>query len=600
MKKYTPILIALLLMGIPVFAQLIPFTSKQLAPTPTNGNCLTTNGSANSWSSSCGSGGSSGGTFSTTTSTVANQLINYPNNTSDIVVIGSNATTTGEFWFDPNSTTSYLSGKVGIGTTSPYASLSVVGQIVGAYFTATTTSINTFPYASTTGLTVSSGLTVGTILGKIDANQIQFQNSDGIKALLEIGSIASTDKTYSLQNKTGTLAMIDDNLGQFTNDLNDLTATNASLTFSGAYNGSTARTVGLNLGNTNTWSVLQNFNYSSSTIYSSFLNASSTNLFAGSFTLSTSSAGCASFSSTGQLFSLGSACGSGSGGLSSYDAWTHLYFGGANVPSYSATTSQMAIGTSTAYSYQLTVASSTAPQLALSERAGVAQWTMRNNGGNLSISTTTIAGTATTSIDALRLVGNGKPSISIGSSTPFATLSVVAENSTNFLNLFALATSSDGSTKSVVVDNNGILYLYNYGTCNGSTNALGTTAGQVTCDSLVSDQRKKKDILPLIDGLSTILSLKPVTFYWKDLTDHNTSDPRIQSGFIAQDVEKVLPSAVNNSPDGYLTLDKTMFISPLVKAVQQQNKKINWLYVLVGLLVLWNIILTIKIKKWTQ
>ena len=46
-------------------------------------------------------------------------------------------------------------GKLGVSTTSPYAPLSVVGQIVGAYFTATTSSISTFPYASSTATTVS-------------------------------------------------------------------------------------------------------------------------------------------------------------------------------------------------------------------------------------------------------------------------------------------------------------------------------------------------------------------------------------------------------------------------------------------------------------
>lgn len=47
--------------------------------------------------------------------------------------------------------------------------------------------------------------------------------------------------------------------------LADLTATDTTLTFSGTYNGSTARTIGLNLGNANTWTALQNFSANAST-----------------------------------------------------------------------------------------------------------------------------------------------------------------------------------------------------------------------------------------------------------------------------------------------------------------------------------------------
>lgn len=47
--------------------------------------------------------------------------------------------------------------------------------------------------------------------------------------------------------------------------LGALTATNSTLTFSGSYDGSTARTVGLNLANANTWSALQQFALASST-----------------------------------------------------------------------------------------------------------------------------------------------------------------------------------------------------------------------------------------------------------------------------------------------------------------------------------------------
>ena len=104
-----------------------PFISLQLATDPTNGECLTTDGTNNVWSTSCGTGGggSGGGTMSTTTSTVPGQLTNSPNNATDILVIGSNSTTTGEYWFDPNVQRAYLSGRVGIGTTNPTATLQV-------------------------------------------------------------------------------------------------------------------------------------------------------------------------------------------------------------------------------------------------------------------------------------------------------------------------------------------------------------------------------------------------------------------------------------------------------------------------------------------
>lgn len=45
-----------------------------------------------------------------------------------------------------------VEGDVGIGTTSPYAKLSVVGETVSAYFTATTTSTSTLPRLSSTGI----------------------------------------------------------------------------------------------------------------------------------------------------------------------------------------------------------------------------------------------------------------------------------------------------------------------------------------------------------------------------------------------------------------------------------------------------------------
>ena len=71
------------------------------------------------WATPASGGGSGGGTMSTSTSSVSGQLTNSPNNTTDILTIGSNSTTTAEFYFDPNlniatigANSSFLGGKV--------------------------------------------------------------------------------------------------------------------------------------------------------------------------------------------------------------------------------------------------------------------------------------------------------------------------------------------------------------------------------------------------------------------------------------------------------------------------------------------------------
>lgn len=166
MKIYKHIIISaiviLLITGLFTFANRSSFllggtvfNSSQIGSSAANLDILQTNGTVSTWVT-IASLGITGGTWSTTTSQVSGQLINYPNNDDDIVTVGSNSTTTAEIYFDPNTSTT----RFGIGTTSPYATLSVVGQIVGAYFTGTTTTASTFPYASTTALSVS-GLSSG-------------------------------------------------------------------------------------------------------------------------------------------------------------------------------------------------------------------------------------------------------------------------------------------------------------------------------------------------------------------------------------------------------------------------------------------------------
>ncbi|KND46770.1 MAG: hypothetical protein AB201_03475, partial [Parcubacteria bacterium C7867-006] len=97
----------------------------------------------------------------------------------------------------------------------------------------------------------------------------------------------------------------------------------------------------------------------------------------------------------------------------------------------------LAIGTTTAY-YGVTIASSTGPQLSLSDGAGIAQWTFRNAGGNLYAQTTTVAGTATTTgsgAATLFTILNGG-AVGIGTENPYSTSKLTVSNSGNDTQLF--------------------------------------------------------------------------------------------------------------------------------------------------------------------
>lgn len=90
------------------------------------GTCITSSGS--------GGGGYGVGTFSTTTSNVSGTLNNYPNNTTDIVTIGSNSTTTAEMYFDPNTNVSYFQGSITVGTTTSSLATSTIANLGGVLY----------------------------------------------------------------------------------------------------------------------------------------------------------------------------------------------------------------------------------------------------------------------------------------------------------------------------------------------------------------------------------------------------------------------------------------------------------------------------------
>jgi hypothetical protein len=84
-----------------------------------------------------------------------------------------------------------------------------------------------------------------------------------------------------------------------------------------------------------------------------------------------------------------------------------------------------------------------------------------------------------------------------------------------------------------------------------------------------SDVRKKDNITTYTRGLSEVLQLRPVSFNWKE---HNSTET--QYGFIAQEVEQIIPELVNEDSEGYKNI-KHAYIPILINAIKELNEKIN-------------------------
>lgn len=148
------------------------FNNNGKLTTDPSGNVICANDISNSGS------GAGGGTWSTTTSTVVGHLINYPNNTTDVVTVGNNATTTAPFWFDPSAKVASFMGSVGIGTSSPYSMLSVAGQVVAQNYIATSTATSTF--ANLNGALTATSFPGADIGAQINAAYAALPDTGGI------------------------------------------------------------------------------------------------------------------------------------------------------------------------------------------------------------------------------------------------------------------------------------------------------------------------------------------------------------------------------------------------------------------------------------
>ena len=104
----------------------------------------------------------------------------------------------------------------------------------------------------------------------------------------------------------------------------------------------------------------------------------------------------------------------------------------------------------------------------------------------------------------------------------------------------------------------------------------GSVAGTSAYNNL-SDARLKKDVQPIGDALAIVEALRGVTYNWNQAVDPSLKlDERNHVGFLAQEVERVLPQAVSTANDARQTksVAYSEVIPVLNEAIKQQQSQI--------------------------
>lgn len=116
----------------------------------------------------------------------------------------------------------------------------------------------------------------------------------------------------------------------------------------------------------------------------------------------------------------------------------------------------------------------------------------------------------------------------------------------------------------------------------GQITATSVTAGTICATSIIrssgdiiafssSDKRLKDNLTCITNSNNIINSLNGYCFDWNDKSDREGSS----TGLIAQEVQKVLPTAVCERENGYLAVDYIQLIPVMIEELKRLNEKIN-------------------------
>ncbi len=106
-----------------------------------------------------------------------------------------------------------------------------------------------------------------------------------------------------------------------------------------------------------------------------------------------------------------------------------------------------------------------------------------------------------------------------------------------------------------------------------------TVKGDVVAYGSPSDKRLKENIKPIESALDKVEKLQGVTFDWKDKKQDKAYDPdqgwKHDIGFIAQDVQKVVPELVRENEDGMLSMRHQGIAPILLEAIKELKAEVE-------------------------
>jgi hypothetical protein len=182
---------------------------------------------------------------------------------------------------------------------------------------------------------------------------------------------------------------------------------------------------------------------------------------------------------------------------------------------------------------------------------------------------------ATSNTERMRIDSSGN--VCVGTTTASAKFTLHSDGSVT-MPMRVNNTAAGGSTSTVI----GIQR-------NGSTTGTINNTDNATTYNTSSDYRLKQDVAPMVGALDTVSALKPVTYKWK-------SDGSDGQGFIAHELQAIVPDCVTGEKDAvetvdeldedgkvigtkevpqYQGIDTSFLVATLTAAIQELNAKVD-------------------------